>query len=96
MTARTSTAMVETADGKHAVLCDPGHPQHGWVFYRGPDGQWVTLRKASDVEVSLANATKRGREAVAAFEPPRDYQATVCGSCHRAKEKCCCSDGDCG
>ncbi len=33
---------------------------------------------------------------VAAIEVPKDFMALVCGGCCRAKEKCTCSDGDCG
>lgn len=89
--------MVETADGKHAVLIDPGHQQHGWVFYRGPDpGQWVTLREATPIEISMAEGVKRARALVSAKEIRPDYLATVCGGCDRPKQKCTCSDGDCG
>ena len=42
--------MALTRDGRHAVCADGGC-YHGWVFYRPPDGKWVTLREASDAEI---------------------------------------------
>ena len=35
-------------DANHGemMLCEEG-PDNGWLCYRHPDGQWVTLRKAT-------------------------------------------------
>lgn len=95
-----ATTMIEAADGQHAILIEPGHPHHGWAFYKGADGQWVTWRVASALEISMAEGVKKQREWAASFVASRevrpDYTATVCGGCDRPKEKCSCSDGDCG
>jgi cytochrome oxidase Cu insertion factor (SCO1/SenC/PrrC family) len=44
--------LVETLDKKYAV-CIEGR-FYGWAFYKHPDGQWVTLRKANNDEISQA------------------------------------------
>jgi hypothetical protein len=38
------------ANGKEMMYCYPDsqHELAGWILYRHPDGQWVTLRKATD------------------------------------------------
>lgn len=38
------------ANGKEMMYCYPDskHDLAGWILYRHPDGQWVTLRKATD------------------------------------------------
>ena len=38
-----------------AAQLDPASRAHGWLYTRGADGQWVTLRKLSDAEVETAN-----------------------------------------
>ncbi len=42
------------ANGKEMMYCypDSGHEMAGWILYRHPDGQWVTLRKATDSDVA--------------------------------------------
>lgn len=57
-----NSRMIELRDGKHAVCLDEG-PFHGWVFFKHPDGQWVSLRKALPEEIADA---KRA-EAIAQF-----------------------------
>lgn len=37
-----------------AVETDKASRFYGWVFYKHPDGQWVTLRKATEPELSRA------------------------------------------
>jgi hypothetical protein len=37
-----------------AVDADKASRTYGWVFYQHPDGQWVTLRKASAEELAAA------------------------------------------
>ena len=38
------------ANGKEMMYCYPDskHELAGWILYRHSDGQWVTLRKATD------------------------------------------------
>ena len=42
------------ANGKEMMYCYPDskHDLAGWILYRHPDGQWVTLRKATDQDIS--------------------------------------------
>ena len=49
------SGMIETKDGRHAVCLDGGR-FHGWVFYRHPNGQWVSLRRALPSEIQNAQA----------------------------------------
>lgn len=37
-----------------AVRLDPDAKDHGWLYRRGSDGQWVTLRKLADSELETA------------------------------------------
>jgi hypothetical protein len=37
-----------------AVRLDPEAKDHGWLYTRGADGQWVTMRKLSDGEIEAA------------------------------------------
>ena len=41
------------SNGKEMMYCYPDskHELAGWILYRHPDGQWVTLRKATDADV---------------------------------------------
>jgi len=34
-----------------AARLDPAAKDHGWLYTRGADGQWVTMRKLSDADV---------------------------------------------
>lgn len=49
------------ASGKKRMLLlvdQPGHSFHGWICYKHPDGQWVSLRKATpDDEAAFAKST---------------------------------------
>jgi hypothetical protein len=38
------------------VYPDTKHELAGWLLYKHPDGQWVTLRKASDADVERLGA----------------------------------------
>lgn len=43
------------ANGKEMMLVTEDEPQkcwHGWLLYRHPDGQWVSLRKATDADIA--------------------------------------------
>lgn len=37
-----------------AVRLEPSAKDHGWLYTRHPDGQWVTMRKLSDAELETA------------------------------------------
>lgn len=37
-----------------AARLDPKADDHGWLYTRGADGQWVTFRKLSDDEIETA------------------------------------------
>ena len=37
------------------VYPDTKHWTAGWILYKHPDGQWVTLRKATDDDISAMN-----------------------------------------
>ena len=51
---QVATKMVETYNGWHAVCLDESSKQNGWVFYKHPDGHWVTERLALPVEIQNA------------------------------------------
>lgn len=37
-----------------AARLDPTAKDHGWLYIKGADGQWVTHRKLSDAEIETA------------------------------------------
>lgn len=37
-----------------AARLDVDSADHGWLYTRGADGQWVTLRKLTDLEIETA------------------------------------------
>ena len=37
-----------------AARLDSSANDFGWLYTRGPDGQWVTFRKLSDAEIETA------------------------------------------
>ena len=37
-----------------AARLDPNAKDHGWLYRKHPDGQWVTMRKLSDAEIETA------------------------------------------
>jgi hypothetical protein len=37
-----------------AARLDPSAKDHGWLYTRGADGQWMTLRQLSAAEVETA------------------------------------------
>jgi hypothetical protein len=37
------------------VYPDTRHWTAGWILFQHPDGQWVTLRKATDQDVEVIN-----------------------------------------
>lgn len=42
-----------------AIEMDPANRAYGWVYYKHPDGHWVTLRKATVEEVEAAQRHQR-------------------------------------
>lgn len=38
-----------------AAQLDASDKAYGWMYTRGADGQWVTLRKMSDGEIEIAH-----------------------------------------
>ena len=50
------TRFLDMASGREMLLVSDG-PWAGWLSYRHPDGQWVSLRKATDADlVSIERA----------------------------------------
>ena len=50
----TASRFIPTPDGQHA-LCTEGRFKN-WIFYKHPDGQWVSLRMAFEPEIRAALA----------------------------------------
>lgn len=51
----TTLVQCMNKDGEpRAVEVSPSSRYYGWVFYKHPDGQWVTLRKATKEEIEKA------------------------------------------
>lgn len=48
-------------DGKF-VCFNPGGRWHGWLFYRHPDGQFVSERKLQEVEPQMAHSTRESQQ----------------------------------
>lgn len=40
---------IDGNSGREMVLITEGHAK-GWIAYRHPDGQWVSLRVATDID----------------------------------------------
>jgi hypothetical protein len=68
------------------VYPDSPHSFAGWLFYRHPDGQWVSLRKATDDDICKINA------AVIRLTPRRlymsDEQKGAVSEENRPKDEC--------
>jgi hypothetical protein len=67
-TDKAGDGMATCVGGQFAVCVDEKSPTYGWVHQRHPDGQWVTVRKATDDEIT------RGK---AAYEACRDFWEPV-------------------
>jgi hypothetical protein len=52
----SDNGMIAATDGRHAVCIDKANGHYGWVFYKHPDGMWVSHRKASEGELNQATA----------------------------------------
>lgn len=61
----SNSTLIEDSSKKYAVEIDAGNPFYGWVFWKHPDGQYVSVRKAYDEELSQA---KRVHEADETFK----------------------------
>ena len=48
------TRFYDLQSGREMLLVLEG-PFNGWIAYRHPDGQWVTLRKATDDDLVRIN-----------------------------------------
>ena len=47
------------SNGREMMYCYPDCEREslrGWLLYKHPDGQWVTLRKATDTDMATINA----------------------------------------
>jgi hypothetical protein len=54
------TRFFDLATGRHMLLVAEGESHAGWLCYRHPDGQWVTLRKATEEDrAKLAAAPEK-------------------------------------
>ena len=43
-----------------AVQLDASNKAYGWLYTRGADGKWVTMRKLSDDEIETAHDQEAG------------------------------------
>jgi len=68
---RNMLPMQNASGKKFALLFDPEHQQHGWIFYDN-HGQWVTLRPAFPEELERAKQLIECREVLAGI-PQRGY-----------------------
>jgi hypothetical protein len=55
-TDKAGDGMATCVGGQFAVCVDEKSPTYGWVHQRHPDGQWVTVRKATDDEITRGKA----------------------------------------
>jgi hypothetical protein len=58
----------DAASGRTMLLVTEAGPHEGWLCWRHPDGQWVTLRPASPVETAQIKTAHR--EAILAGKAP--------------------------
>lgn len=42
--------------GEMLLVQEPGYTFDGWLCYRHPDGQWVSLRKATNEDYAVLGA----------------------------------------
>ena len=50
-----------------AIEIEPKNRFYGWVFYKHPDGQWVTLRQASEEEIESARRHQKHVDRMSAY-----------------------------
>ena len=58
----------DLAKDRQMILADEGE-WSGWLFYKHPDGQWVSLRKATDADIAAIT-----KQLVAAGGPTKKWQ----------------------
>jgi hypothetical protein len=46
----SGTRFHDLASGREMMLVHAGELYAGWIVYKHPDGQWVTLREATDAD----------------------------------------------
>ena len=46
--------IITTYNGKNAIDINPESNFYGWIYYKGGEGQWVSLRRALPQEVQDA------------------------------------------
>ncbi len=51
---RNNNGLLPYPDGKHAINLEEKDRAFGWIYYKHPDGQWVTLRKSEQCELNNA------------------------------------------
>lgn len=71
------------------LVNDPGHPHDGWLCWRHQDGQWVTERKATDVD-RFQIAAARDRAALTRDrlkEPITEHEALLSRLAAAEKER---------
>lgn len=56
MDKQIETKMIEDNSGSFAVCLDKESRFNGWLFFKHPDGQWVTKRLALPMEIVNAQA----------------------------------------
>ena len=56
MNKQIETKMIEDTEGCLAVCIDKDSRFYGWLFFKHPDGQWVTKRMALPMEIERALA----------------------------------------
>ena len=59
------TKMIEDEEGCHAVCIDKTSRFNGWLFFKHPDGRWVTKRLALPMEILRAQRKLEHLEAEA-------------------------------
>ena len=58
----------DLAKDRQMILCDEGE-WSGWLFYQHPDGEWVSLRKATDADIAAIT-----KQLIAAGWPTKKWQ----------------------
>jgi hypothetical protein len=87
MSALPGVIFYDATEGRTMKYVDPEskHRAAGWLLYKHPDGQWVTLRKADSADLEIiANLANRGekdpREAVPVSQPSAEDVAKLVGA----------------
>lgn len=54
------------------VYPDTKHEAAGWLLYKHPDGQWVTLRKATNDDIERLTAAMLDAHSAVTVDKPND------------------------